>query len=400
MSYVNRFVGTDNLPSRLSDFDVEHFFALSQSEIEAIAARFRSDKPRVAAAVQLVMLRATGRPFDRFAIIPRSLLRKVCESLGASPVSIASLRSLYERRPTLYEHQRWAREHLGLREFDHAALQELRGILALAAGEAIHTDDLVTAARMALFERRVVIPGGRRLLILAREAFADAEAQILDVIGRSLQPAEVRRATEWAYADHPQGRNHIEWLKAGPKGHAPSTLAETLDKIRALKDLGVQGWTLQGVPLAKQRAYAAHVQIRRPSMTARIADGRQTIELVCFLRISLLELTDSALQQASRRSRDLLRRAAARAEEKRARSRVVHLVRFDDEVAERSRPLLGDGCASQRDRESQAREIVLLHCRRWYWRRPMSVSCSVAPRTPGPLRCRCDFRHRVGSTGR
>ncbi|MCC6270948.1 MAG: DUF4158 domain-containing protein, partial [Microbacteriaceae bacterium] len=322
MSYVSRFVGTDGLPSRLSDFDVEHFFSLSRPDIEAIAARFRSDKPRVAAGVQLVLLRATGRPFDRFALIPRNVLRRVCESLGASTVSIASLRSLYERRQTLYEHQRWAREHLGLREFDDAACDELRGILALAAGDATHADDLVATARMSLFERRIVIPGTRRLLILAREAFVQAEAQILDVIGRSLQPAEVRRAAEWAYTDDPQGQSHIEWLKAGPRGHAPSTLAGTLEKIRALKALGVHGWALEGIALAKQRAYAVHVQVRRPSMTARIAEQRQTIELVCFLRVTLLELTDSALQQASRRSRDLVRRAAERVEQGRARNRV------------------------------------------------------------------------------
>ena len=45
---------------------------------------------------------------DRFSVLPRNLLRYVAETLEAAPLSIASLRSLYERRPTQYEHQQWA----------------------------------------------------------------------------------------------------------------------------------------------------------------------------------------------------------------------------------------------------------------------------------------------------
>ena len=38
--------------------------------------------------------------------------------------------------------------------------------------------------------------------------------------------------------------------------------------------------------------------MRRPSMTARIERQRQTVEITCFLRVTLLDLTDMALMQA------------------------------------------------------------------------------------------------------
>ena len=72
--------------------------------------------------------------------------------------------------------------------------------------------------------------------------------------------------------------------------------------------------------MSKQQAYAAHVQMRRPSMTARIERQRQTVEITCFLRVTLLELTDMALLQAARRSQDLFRRAAERVEKGRWRN--------------------------------------------------------------------------------
>jgi hypothetical protein len=119
-TYVYRFVGLETLPGRLTDFDLQQFFQLGTGDVEAIRQRFRSDR-RVAGALQLLSLRACGRPMDRFAVLPRNLLRYVAETLQAPPLTIGSLRSLYERRPTLYEHQQWARDYLGLRDLDPAA---------------------------------------------------------------------------------------------------------------------------------------------------------------------------------------------------------------------------------------------------------------------------------------
>lgn len=73
-SYALRYVGADSLPSRLSDFDLQQYFQLSRHDIQALAERFRLDR-RAGAAVQLLFLRAAGRPFDRYASIPRALLR-------------------------------------------------------------------------------------------------------------------------------------------------------------------------------------------------------------------------------------------------------------------------------------------------------------------------------------
>ena len=128
----------------------------------------------MAAALQVLFLRAMGRPMERGSIIPRNLLRYVAEALQARIVSIASLRSLYERRPTQYEHQQWARNHLGIKDLDDASERDLTSALALLAAEASHASDLVVAASRWLFEKRILIPGERRLQDWARDAFARA----------------------------------------------------------------------------------------------------------------------------------------------------------------------------------------------------------------------------------
>jgi hypothetical protein len=58
----------------------------------------------------------------------------------------ASLRSMYRRRETLYEHQRWARDRLGMRNCDEEELAALEAQLRLQANDAASVGELVKGA--------------------------------------------------------------------------------------------------------------------------------------------------------------------------------------------------------------------------------------------------------------
>ena len=88
-------------------------------------------------------------------------------------------------------------------------------------------------------------------------------------------------------------------------------------------------------------------------MTARIERQRQIVEIICFLRVTLLELTDMALMQASRRSQDLFRRAAERVQKGRSRSNGVML-----QQAVKAKSLLHDESKPWRDRVLEARALL------------------------------------------
>lgn len=171
-----RFVGATELPKSLSDFDVEQSFRISNSDIAAIRERFRADR-RLGVALQLVFLRATGRPLDRTASVPRALLRSLCAAVGVAEATIASLRTIYQRVATLYEHQQWAREHAGIE-----VLTELGQALESLATTAASVDELVQEAELWLFGRQHLLPVDRALRDLARKAFAFVEAAALDAV--------------------------------------------------------------------------------------------------------------------------------------------------------------------------------------------------------------------------
>ena len=209
---------------------------------------------------------------------------------------------------------------MGLRELEVNDEVALTAALLAQAADASHADDLVQAASQWLFTRRILISGARRLQDWARDAFAAVEAQILGAVNAAMPPAAVQKVVDAAYSARPgTDTTHLEWLKTRSKRHGPSTLTETVDKVRYLKELGAHDWNLSAVSLAKQQAYARQVQARRPVKTREIKPSRQLIELICFLRTTLLEVTDVALLQTSRRSQQLFREAADKAQSNRVR---------------------------------------------------------------------------------
>ena len=91
----------------------------------------------------------------------------------------------------------------------------------------------------------------------AREAFAAVEVQILAEVTAAVPPVAAQKLVDSAYRMRAaDDATNLEWLKTPSKRHGPSTLAESVDKVRYLKDLGAHAWDLSGVSLAKQQAYA------------------------------------------------------------------------------------------------------------------------------------------------
>lgn len=118
--FQHRFVGLVELPRSLSQLDIDESFRLSQADVDELRGSFKSGL--LGAALQLVVVRATGRTVDKVSSVPRLLLRSMCKTLGVNETAIASLRSLYKRPATRFAHREWARDRSGLVPADEAGL--------------------------------------------------------------------------------------------------------------------------------------------------------------------------------------------------------------------------------------------------------------------------------------
>jgi TnpA family transposase len=319
-----RYVGQDRLPARLLEFDVERYFALTDSDIAAINERFRRDR-RAGVAIQLVFLRASGHTLDHVGTLPRQLLRYIGERLGLPTPTIASLRTLYQRYKTLYEHQVWTCEYLGLTSIGPCHWAGLEAWMRQDATESLTLDELLQHAHCWLYERRILIPAERKLRDLGRSIWSDVERGLLALIDATVTKTQLVHADSVLSAKHEtSGMRVLEWLKTPPARHSSSTLTETLVKVRFLKELGAHTWVLDAVPIGKQRAYAQRIQARRPAKVRELKGSTRIIELIFFLRVTLLELTDALLCQTGRRVSDLVRQAYDRTTVRQARSAVEY----------------------------------------------------------------------------
>ena len=77
-----QYLGNTELPSHLTDLEMESFFTLSDDERTLIQSRYKPN-PRIAAAIQLGFLKMAGRPLSAFKVLPAKLLAYIGMQLGA-----------------------------------------------------------------------------------------------------------------------------------------------------------------------------------------------------------------------------------------------------------------------------------------------------------------------------
>ena len=116
----------------------------------------------------------------------------------------------------------------------------------------------------------------------------------------------------------PGSVTNLEWLRTPPGKHGRATLKEIIEKIQCVKKWDTEQWKLDGVPLARLRAYSQEVVARPPSETKKLGEQQQALQLCAFVYVTLLDLNDMATDVGGRCVVDLNRRASGRVMEKQA----------------------------------------------------------------------------------
>lgn len=120
------------------------------------------------------------------------------------------------------------------------------------------------------------------------------------------------------------GISLLEWLKQSAGKHGVKGLKEVNSRIDALKTLGVHLWDLQGLSIGRIHAFAQAVVNRPPPETARRIEGTRSIEIVCFLKHLLGELSDEAIFRNNRHTNDIVRSGTKRVQAKQAQRAIEY----------------------------------------------------------------------------
>ena len=127
--WEHRYLGWDRFPDPSTPIEIEQLFTLESDELACAKAR-RTPLHRLAVALHIVFLKTTGRLLNSVEIVPVSVLEYLGRQLGCTPPRITSIRALYRRRRTLFDHQQVAVDVLRLDtlgSMPNAALSPISG---------------------------------------------------------------------------------------------------------------------------------------------------------------------------------------------------------------------------------------------------------------------------------
>ena len=321
------FLGMRHPPRELSAFELQAFFTFSTSERAVIDDR-RSPTLGVGLALHIGFLRMCGRPLDAFRVVPPPLWRHLGTVLNCDVPEIASLRALYRRRSTLFEHQQLACQVLGFRPMREHQRRYLVRVLGHELWRQSDPDRLMMFVRRWLYEHHLLIPNVRAIHRLVKAALVEFETQLGAKVRAQIDAAELNRWCALVTESRPDGQTLQSWLWAAPARHSTPQIAEVLNRIEYLYGLGIER-RLTDVPDPILRRQARRLTSRPPSVGARIKASARAIEVACFLRYSLLSATDQLIMMIRRRVAELARKAGEG-------------VSTNDQWAERYQALLDD----------------------------------------------------------
>ena len=307
------FLGASELPRELSAFELEAFFTFSADERQLIEQR-RAASLKLGLALQIGFLRMSGHPLDAFRIVPANLWRHLGAQFSVVPPDLASLRALYRRGTTLFDHQQLACQVLGFRWMSEHQQRYLVTLLREELERTGDRDRLMLFARHWLYEHRLIIVHDRLLRKIIAASVQQFETELATSIQASIDHRLLERWSASLTGEHGAGTTVQTWLWAAPPKHSTRSIEEVIDRIKLLRSLEVHHH-LTDVSVTKLRRYAKRLASRAPAAGARITEPRRTIEVACFLRYCLLAATDTLILMVRRRVADLWRDARHRAEE-------------------------------------------------------------------------------------
>lgn len=266
-------------------------WSLDDDDRRLLETRRRADT-RLGLALQLCALRYPGRLVQRGELIPEGALAFLTEQLGIDPDALSTFA---RRAPTRYEQLAVLRQRYGFSELSHSLRADL---LAVARGVAVvSTKDKYVVAALAdeMRRRRIVIPGITVLERLAGQACTEAEEALFADVTRRLTPDLIVRMEALLGMGPRTRQSGVSWLREHPGKAGAAAMRGLIDRLEAVRHVGISSQVLQAVPTHRIRRMAQEGRRLTAQNFEQMRPGRRHATLAAFLLETEIALTDAAI---------------------------------------------------------------------------------------------------------
>ena len=164
-SWHTTHLGLHDLPRDISIFELQSFFTYRGAERELIDAR-RGNDHKLGLALHIGFVRLSGRLLNSMRVVSSALWRHLGHELGVTAPELASLKALYGRGRTLFDHQKLACEVLGFQSMTEHQRRDLGRTLRDEVARCADRDQLLVFGRRWLYQSKILIPRDRDIRVL------------------------------------------------------------------------------------------------------------------------------------------------------------------------------------------------------------------------------------------
>ena len=283
---------------------VRHY-TFSPEDLALIRQR-RRDANRLGFAVHLAYLRFPGRVLGTEEIPPADILSFIADQLSIKP---ESLNTYARREETRWEHLGELQEYLGIRPFRR---EDYRATARAALVEAIgsdRADAIVTALIGHLRERGILLPAPTILERIGLAARARARKRAHKNLVEGLEHETIAGLEALIAVGDAQGRTPLAWLREWPEAPGQKNLVGVIERLQAIRKLGVGQDREQRIHRARYAAIARETAILSAQHLSRFDTPRRLAALVVFAREMEAILTDAAIVMFDKMLGSVFRRA-------------------------------------------------------------------------------------------
>jgi TnpA family transposase len=299
-------------PSRAALFDpptdpaaIVRHYTFSPEDMALIRQRRRAAN-RLGFAVNLVYLRFPGRALGVEETPPANMLAFIAKQIACVPTDFG----VYAQRgETRREHLGELQTYLALRPFQH---DDKRAVGRVALDQATGSDrgDVIVSAMIEyLRERRVLLPAAVTLEKIALAGRALARKRAHKSLVEGLSSGTIAGLEALLVVAKDEERTPLAWLREWPEAPRQRNLAEVVERLEAVRKLGVEADRNQRIHRARYAAIARESAIVSAQHLSRFDTTRRLATLVVFAREMEAILTDAALTMFDKMLGTVFRRA-------------------------------------------------------------------------------------------
>jgi TnpA family transposase len=278
-------------PENISETDLIRFFTLTKQDLRFIR-KYYGATGRLGVAMQLCSLRFLGFIPEDLHKAPKQVIEFIAGQFG---VSAKSLKRYGSRNRTRSVHTREVEKYLGFRPIDSPRWKKIEAWLVEQAMEHDRPMLLLEFLCERLHEMKIVRPGisvlERAIAGARRQAHAETWLKVKPLLGKK----DKERLDALLIVEEEYGTTSLTRFRTGAVSHTAEAILKVLDKIVEMRALGADRWDLSALNPNRLKLLARVGKRSTNQALERMSLERRYPILLAFLRQTLTETIDEAI---------------------------------------------------------------------------------------------------------